>query len=224
MKRRARETFVLGAERVFDEAELDLRNEAEADHEPIIDPDHAAPVEPAISVQSPAGPPAGAGIPRADSPQPVRWFRRPRPSVVAIACAAIGGGAVLLSLSLGRGEQHAPQRLSAHAAVDRRSLAPPRSVRKQRREPVPSAALGRRRSADRGPKGNRDASASNGERLATRDPTPAEPAQPVVPPKTPPAPVPAASAAPVSVAAEPSAVGLREPVQSAAAVRQEFGP
>jgi hypothetical protein len=94
VKRRQRETFVVGAERLSDDAELDLRYEAEPDHA-LDELDQAAPAEPSIAPMEPAASSAGAGSMREVSGQAVRRSRRPFPPIVrtcgVVALSALVG-------------------------------------------------------------------------------------------------------------------------------------
>ena len=220
MRRRARETFVLGAERVFEEAELDLRNKAETDHEPESELDHTAPVEPSID-PAPAGPPVGAGTARAEPSGSSRRFRRPRPPVGALAL----GGAVAAALvgvafrgddripSIGQGAGHGvAQAVSESKGATARE--PARHTPTSRRPADTAGAQDRTRTDDRDAHPGQTEDAARG--LTSASPRPGIPA---------PAPTEVASTVPPSTPAfSPQSAPPSEPVQSAAAVRREFGP
>lgn len=226
MRRRARETFVLGAERLFDEAELDLRNEAEADHEPNSEPDQTAPAEPAILLrEEAAGAPAGAGDWRAKRSASARPPWRPRPPLAAVA---LGGAAGLAAVAL-----------LFRVGDDGKRGGPPVSGA---RGPAASAAMpdagGRRDPAGEGDRiedpsaaparaGRRDAGMTPDDRTSPRELAPptvsgAKPEYPEPPAPQPASPIAHGPSAPATTPAAPSQVA--EPVHSAAAVRQEFGP
>lgn len=224
MRRRARETFVLGAERVLDEAELDLRNQAEADLDSTTEEDHPAPAEPAIAPDPPAGPTAGAETSRASSSGSQHWSRRPRPSVrtaVVVVCA-LGG---LAGLWLWRGaDRHGSEGSPTVAAI--RETSPPAvpAVRETTAE-HPSE----RPADDRHPALQRRRGDHERQAVAHQDPSastagPAERSSAASPPTPPPAPIAPAAPTALSVPADSSPTESTEPVQSAASVRREFGP
>lgn len=221
MRRRARETFVLGAERLSGEVELDLRNQAEADHEPI-ELDHAAAAEPAVCPhQQPPGSPAGARVRRDEPTSSSRGLGRPRPSVRAFVLAAAAiCAAVWVVLRGGDDEGPDAKRLAVSPApVGERSVAAARG--RSSRHLTEST---RRRPTSPDHSSARVPGTNPGVRRDARRPlAPTPPAVSEQPPVAPPAPVPAAPPAPVGGApAAPSA--SPKPVQSAAAVRREFGP
>jgi hypothetical protein len=219
VRRRARETFVLGAERVFDEAELDLRNEAEADHEPIIERDHAAPVEPAIAPQAPpAAPPAGAGARRGREPSGLgRKPRRPRPSVRALLVGGAAVGALGVALIHGGGEDGVSDRALVDASIKTKKPAPARVAKDRAGTPDPA---GRRPGVRRD--GSARAAPDTSSRRRSSAPTTSQ-RSPVVETGT--APPPTVSPAPVYPSVPtPAPVESGKPLQSAASVRQEFGP
>jgi hypothetical protein len=223
VRRRARETFVLGAERVFDEAPLDLRNEAEADHDPTTEADRTAPAEPAIPTNPPVGLPAGAEIHRASSLGSDHGSRRPRPPARAIAAAALASLAAALGLLLHRADDAAPTRPVAVAAV---SIDPSASRNDRSLYDTPAMGPKERTVNERSGAGARRATDREHRTSPSRDVSTATPAtattatsQGVAVDEAPGLHPPAATSPPEPAVAEPS-----EPVQSAASVRQEFGP
>lgn len=225
MRRRVRETFVLGAERLADEAELDLRNEAEVDHEPKSELDLTAPAEPAILLpQEAAGPPAGAGDWRAKASASPRLPWRPRPPLAALVFAGATVFAALLLLRGGEDEQ----RGSRHLTDARAPVASPPAVADEGRaqgrgghRDLPENPRSPQRSSARS-----DAAAKRADRRKPRELTPpaAIGEEPVYAEAPEPQPASPAAQPPPLPAAAPHSPTPLEPVQSATSVREEFGP
>lgn len=217
-----RETFVLGAERLEDEAELDLRNEAEADREPKSELDQTAAAEPAIFLpQEAVGPPVGARDLRAKASASAGLLWRPRPPLAALilgaatVCAAVvvlrGAHGDESESSLGRAA--APAVSAPASGGDQASLGgrvehdgtahPPSSQDSSVDAPPAERPEGRRGPAQR----------TSPAPVDERDPVESieQPSSPLAQPSPPPFTAPGSPSPP-------------EPVQSAAAVRQEFGP
>ncbi len=226
MRRRVRETFVLGAERLDDEAELDLRNEAETDHKPNAELDQTAPVEPAILLpEEAADSPAGAGVARSRAPGSSRVPRRPRPPLRAlVVVGAIAGVTVLV---LGRSEDGPPVAPSGAVsrppavsteAAEKRAPAQERhngQVRAEARRPLQGSAGSSRAPSRRDPERAAEAAAPSAPPAVGRESEPQTPELGLT------APV-AQALAPMS--SSPGSSGPSGPVQSAASVRREFGP
>ncbi|MQA76585.1 MAG: hypothetical protein GEU88_20065 [Solirubrobacterales bacterium] len=229
---------MLGAERAFEAAELDLRNEAEDDHERETEPDRAAPAEHTISLpHPPAGTAAGAEVSREEPSSSDRAPRRPRPPVRALIVGAMAAACVGFAVLRGGGEETDRPVIAEGAAIDPGHIdawATDRPTRDRRPRAMSrpteraSAPGDRRRTEAKPARRSREAerpAASPEPSIAVS--TPAPPAAPVVadpasapPPPATPAP-PAGETAPAESAA---ATEPTQPVQSAAAVRQEFGP
>lgn len=219
MRRRVRETFVLGAERVFDEAELDLRNEAEADHEPTIELDHAAAAEPAIGPQAqPADAHAGVGATRDRRPSGLpRRPRRPRPSAVAVIAAGCGLGA--LAVFRGDGADESSERTVAEATAQPAAPAATHVAEGGPQQPHRQPSSRARNEEGRPKRTGADEAPTQPEvaSIAHEGVPAVEQVTSPAPQVTPPAPI--ASTGPPA-----SPVAPEEPVQTAASVRQEFGP
>lgn len=216
--------IVIGAERVFDETELGLSYEPDAADKPEPNEEleqlamEPAP-EPSIEINetAPAPEPVDAEDPRDDRGlSSSEGSRRPRSALGrrAVALGALGAGVLLAAGALlGRGEDDAEQPQRPAELVEAR----PRTPRSTDPKPKPAPKPDPEHSDTREP-----------QRLERPEPAEA-PSEASAPAPSPvpapaPAPTPAPAPAPAPAAEPPPSPAPSEPVQSAAIVREEFGP